>query len=126
MDQAEDRGYCAWEQTGVPLHRREFVAHLEVAVVVMPLSQRDDYVQVVLETVDHVWDHHVTRLVVLGKTDKCHGQQGSGHEKEEEKGHGGRIYMERDVKGWDEMGRGMTKAYNNIVADLRTNQAHCS
>lgn len=47
------------------LHRRKRVAHFKVTVVIMSLCQRDDNIQVVLETVDYIWDDHLTRFVIL-------------------------------------------------------------
>lgn len=31
----------------------------------MPLSKRHHYIQVVLETIDHLWHHQITGLVIL-------------------------------------------------------------
>lgn len=40
----------------------------------MPLSERYHYVQVVLKTIDHLWHHQVTGLVIL----RVKGEQGKG------------------------------------------------
>lgn len=49
------------------LHGCEFVAHLEITVIIMPFSKRHNYIQVVLKTIDHRWHHQITRLVILQK-----------------------------------------------------------
>lgn len=54
-----------WEKTLGHLHWCEFVAHLEITVIIMPLSKRHHYIQVVLKTVDHLWHHQITGLVIL-------------------------------------------------------------
>ena len=33
----------------------------------MPLSKRDHHIQVVLETINHLWHHQISRLVILQK-----------------------------------------------------------
>lgn len=53
------------EENWIHLHWCEFVAHLEITVIIMSLSKRHHYIQVVLKTIDHLWYHQITGLVIL-------------------------------------------------------------
>lgn len=58
------------DETTIHLHCCEFVAHLEITVVVMSLGERHHDIQVVLKTVDHRWYNQITGLVILRRENK--------------------------------------------------------